>query len=157
MPKDAQDVWWGLYQENLTHARHHEQQRTAVTGFFAAVSAGILGIIGLDRCISHADWPLLALLFVFGAFGALLTAKQYERYTHHMERARQYRTALEQSIPGSNLEKLKEAGDAIAAKEHPRLGKLKLVGFWMLLHLLSSALALVLFVSSQYGLLTCPS
>ena len=95
------------------------------------------------------------MLFALGVFGALLTAKQYERYTHHMERARQYRNALEKSVPGSNLEELKQSGDAIAAKAHPRLSKLKLVNFWVLLHLLSSALALVLFLIGQYGLLKC--
>ena len=155
MAKDAQDLWWGLYQENLIHARHHEQQRTSITAFFAAVGAAILGIVGLDKCVSQADSPLLAMLFALGVFGALLTAKQYERYTHHMERARQYRNALEKSVPGSNLEELKQSGDAIAAKAHPRLSKLKLVNFWVLLHLLSSALALVLFLIGQYGLLKC--
>lgn len=43
----------------------------------------------------------------------------------------------------------------MAAKAHPRLSRLKLVKFWVLLHLLSSALALVLFLIGQYGLLQC--
>jgi hypothetical protein len=155
MPKDAQDLWWGLYQENLSHARHHESQRTSVTAYFAAIGAGILGFIGLDKCVSEADWPLLAMLFVIGIVGALLTAKQYERYTHHMERARQYRDALEKSVEGSHLEELKKAGDAIAEESHPYLSEIRLVSFWIGLHLLNSTLAVVMFVSARSGLLAC--
>jgi hypothetical protein len=155
MAKDAQDLWWGLYQENLNHARHHEQQRTAVTGYFAAVAAGILGIVSLDKCVTQSDWPLLVLLFILGLFGSVLTLKQYERYTHHMERARQYRNALEASVPDSRLEDLKRAADANADTLHPMLSRWKLVKFWMSLHLLSSVLALVLLSGGLLGILPC--
>jgi hypothetical protein len=155
MPKDAQELWWGLVQENLTHARHHEQQRTSVTSFFSAISAAILGIVSLDRCIDHSDWPLLAMLFVIGIFGSVLVAKQYERYTHHMERVRVYRDSLENSVPESALEDLKQQADQKSAASHPRLAKMKLVYFWMLLHLFSTLLATMLLLSSIFGVLAC--
>ena len=155
MAKDAQDLWWGLYQENLSHARHHEQQRTAITGYFAAIAAGILGLVSFDKCINLHDTPLLTLLLLTGVFGSVLSVKQYERYVHHLERARQYRNALDHSVSGGRLEELKKIGDEATALMFPHLSRWKLVYFWVLLHLLIAFMALMLLVGGFLGYFVC--
>lgn len=144
MKDDANDVLWGLYQENTLQGRHHEQLRSAVTGFFAALAAGVLSVVTVDRCVDRADVPLCLFLVATGAFGALFSAKQYERFNAHMERARVYRNELERRIPDSKILELKAEADKTAKQKFPRLNKWRLAPMWVALHLLIAAFGAVL-------------
>ncbi|TBW08080.1 hypothetical protein E0E52_09905 [Azotobacter chroococcum] len=82
------DLYLKLFQEYTSEARHHEQQRATVTGFFSALAAGILTVVGIDKVLSVADIPAALFLIVIGVFGCIFSAKQYERFYVCMERAR---------------------------------------------------------------------
>jgi hypothetical protein len=73
-----------------------------------AISAAVIGVVTFDKAIAApADLPLTLFLVVLGAFGAGFSSKHYERFELHMERARQYRDALDSLLPGSPLNELK--------------------------------------------------
>jgi hypothetical protein len=77
---DNADLWLKLFQEYAAEARHHEQQRATVTGFFSALAAGVLTLVGFDKSLSVSDLPAALFLIAIGVFGCIFSAKQYERF-----------------------------------------------------------------------------
>jgi hypothetical protein len=138
------DACWKLYQEHCTHMRHHETQRSTVAASILTIAAVVVGVITFDKQIVPTDLPLSVLLIVLGAFGALFSAKQYERASMHTERARRYRDAIDSMLDGAPLKKLKRAADEDHAKAFPRLESLRLNRFWGALYLLLSLLGVAL-------------
>ncbi len=138
------DILWGLYQDHRAEGRHQEDQRATATNIIIAISAGLLGIIALDAQLTVADIPLSAFLVLVGLFGALLSAKHHERFWFHMERARQYRDALEKLLPTTNIMELKKKADSITRKRHPLMNKFDLFGLWVILHLGIASLGILI-------------
>jgi hypothetical protein len=148
---DNAELWWKLFEEYSSEARHHEQQRATVTGFFSALAAGVLTLVGMDKALSLADLPASLFLVVIGSFGCVFSAKQYERYYVAMERARQFRLAVQEAMPGSKVHELKTAADDKAAKRFPRLHSWRLGLFWVALHALIASFGVLLAVLSVVG------
>jgi hypothetical protein len=148
---DNTELWWKLFEEYSSEARHHEQQRATVTGFFSALAAGVLTLVGMDKALSLADLPASLFLVVIGSFGCVFSAKQYERYYVAMERARQFRLAVQEAMPGSKVLELKTAADDKAAKRFPRLHSWRLGLFWVALHALIASFGVLLAVLSVVG------
>jgi hypothetical protein len=153
---DKADLYLKLFQEYTSEARHHEQQRATVTGFFSALAAGVLTVVGIDRTLNVTDIPASLFLIVIGIFGCFFSAKQYERSFVCMERARQYRLALQESIQGSNIIELKRVADKKAAERFPRLHVWRLGLFWVALHALIASFGILLFVLSLIGVGNVP-
>jgi hypothetical protein len=149
---DKPELYMKLFQEYASEARHHEQQRATVTGFFSALAAGVLTVVGIDKTLSVSDIPVSLFLVVIGLFGCVFSAKQYERFFVCMERARQYRLALQESVEGSNIIELKRVADKTAAQRFPRLHAWRLGLFWVALHALIAAFGILLFVLSLIGI-----
>ena len=137
-----------LCEEYGMEQRHHEQQRTSVTGFFAALTAGVLAVVGFDATLNHADMPAGCFLIVVGIFGCILSLKQYERYYVCMERARQFREKLEDIVEGSKLKEIKATADNECKRRFPRLHDLKHGYFWTGLHASIAVFGVVLLVMS---------
>jgi hypothetical protein len=138
------DACWKLYQEHCTHTRHHETQRSTVAASILAITTVLVGVITFDKEIGTVDLPLSVLLVFLGAFGALFSAKQYERASMHTERARRYRDAIDAMLDEAPLKKLKKAADSNHAKDFPRLEPLRLNKFWVALYMLLASLGLIL-------------
>lgn len=149
------DLYLKLFQEYASEARHHEQQRATVTGFFSALAAGILTVVGLDKALCVSDIPVAVFLIAIGAFGCVFSAKQYERFFVCMERARQYRLALEETVPDSKILELKRNADKKAAARFPRLHDWRLGVLWVALHALIALLGSLLLVLSFIGVGMC--
>lgn len=149
---DKAELYLKLFQEYASEARHHEQQRATVTGFFSALAAGVLTVVGIDETLSVSDIPVSLFLVVIGLFGCVFSAKQYERFFVCMERARQYRLALQESVEDSNIIELKRVADKTAAQRFPRLHAWRLGLFWVALHALIAAFGILLFVLSLIGI-----
>lgn len=141
--KDKTDLLWGMYQENTTQARHHEGQRQAVTAIVISLAGALLTIVGLDKTVTLADLPLSCFLVLLGLWGALFSAKQYERTTLHTERARRYRDALDESVPDAYLKVLKQQADDDHNKKWPWLHDTRLFWFWISIHLVVSLVGLL--------------
>lgn len=153
--KDETEIWWGMYVEHATQGRHHEQQRTAVTSFFAALAAGVVGVITHDKCINLSDLPLALFLVITGVFGAFFSAKQYERYNLHMQRARVYRNALAGHVPNARLLELKDEADRVSKSRFPLLSRSPLAVLWIALHLLIAVFGAVLAIGAYYKIFAC--
>lgn len=149
---DKADLYLKLFQEYALEARHHEQQRITVAGFFSALAAGVLTIVGIDKTLNVADIPASLFLIIVGVFGCIFSAKQYERYFVSMERAREYRTVLEDNIQGSNILGLKKIADKRANERFPRLHNWKFGLLWVALHSLIVLFGILLLVLSIIGI-----
>ena len=74
-------------------------QRASVTNFIIVVAGGILGFIA-NKGVTKDQWILAVFLIIIGLFGALFTAKQYERFRFHMQAAGLYRKEIEKKFEG---------------------------------------------------------
>jgi hypothetical protein len=126
---------WHMYQENCAHVRHHESQRSSVTTAIIAIEAALIGVATFDRAIGPSDIPVSVLMIALGLFGAIFSAKQYERSKLHMKRAGFYRSAVDRTFPGAPLITCKTNADAAHKRVFPRLYALGLNHFWIALYL----------------------
>ena len=116
-----------------------------MSNLLLVLSGGILGLITF-KDLSFQTWPLSAFLILLGAFGALFSAKHYEKFRFHMIAAGRYRNRLEKLLPNTELRRLRlEAGEE-HRNQHKLLRKVRLHFFWMGLHVAIAVLGLVLVV-----------
>jgi hypothetical protein len=142
------DILWKMYQEHTVQGRHHETQRATVASALVAISSAIIGIVIFDERLSLWDIPLTLMLTAIGAFGVIFSAKHYERFNLHMERARTYRDALDGILPGSPLKSLKEEADK---RSETVVTKIRLNWLWYGLNGLVFVLGIVLTVMAALG------
>ena len=143
-PDDSalRDVLWKMYQEHCTQGRHHETQRSTVASALMVIGGAIIGIVTFDKSLSLWDLPLTLLLAAIGAFGIIFSAKHYERFGLHMERARTYRDELDKLLPGKPLKRLKQEADLRSVV--PVITRLRLNWLWYLLNGLILVLGVLL-------------
>lgn len=144
------EALWKLYLEHCTHVRHHETQRSMVAASILAIATALLGLVTFDKAVRITDLPLTILLVFLGLFGALFSAKQYERASMHTERARHYRDAVDATLDGCPLKRLKQEADAEHRKNFKRLEKLRLNKFWVTLYILLAAIGCALSIVSIF-------
>ena len=144
------EALWKLYLEHCTHVRHHETQRSMVAASILAIAAALIGLVTFDRAIRITDLPMTILLVFLGLFGALFSAKQYERASMHTERARHYRDAVDATLDGRPLKRLKQEADAEHRKDFKHLEKLRLNKFWVALYILLAAIGCALSIVSIF-------
>jgi hypothetical protein len=138
------DAHWKMFLENCTYARHYETQRSAVASAFIAVAGVVIGIITFDKVLTRPDLPLTLFLIALGAFGAVFSAKQYERNQLYTQRARGHRDAYDALLPGSPLKSIKREADEINSRKFPKLSDLRLYKFWIAMNLAISGLGMCL-------------
>ena len=148
---DNSEVCLKLCQEYSAESRHHEQQRATVTGIFAALATAILTIVSLDNSINMSDLPAAIFLLVIGVFGCVFSYKEYERVFVCMERARQFRLALETVMPESNILKIKKIADNKTKERFPKLHVWKLGLFWDFLNAMVGLFGILLIVLAIIG------
>jgi hypothetical protein len=146
MQEQEKELLWKLYQDHVTHARHHETLRATTTTVLLAVAAGVLGLLGAahEWPLRYEQLPLALFLILLGVFGAFFSAKYHERFEFHMNRAREYRNVLEANLPGMGIDKLRPVADKKTELKHPWLYHRRLSAFWVWLHLLIAALGVLL-------------
>lgn len=95
---DRATLWWNLYLENSTYARHHETLRHQSTALVVTISGAVVTIVGWtkqgDNPVTPNEWVFGAFLMLLGVLGALFSFKQYERAELHLAYARMYRRML---------------------------------------------------------------
>ncbi|MGC1375218.1 MAG: hypothetical protein WA821_03290 [Anaerolineales bacterium] len=99
--------------EQWNQIRHLEDQRATFTNIVIVVSVGIVGFI-VQQGISIAIVPLAVMLIMLGLYGAIASAKFYERYRFHQKHAAFWNKRINQLAPKANLIELGE----LASKEH---------------------------------------
>ncbi len=132
---DDTDVLLKLCEEQWTQGRQSESQRATVTNFIITISAAILGFL-VQKNFTLTSLPLAILLIALGIYGAVISAKLYERWQSHMRRARYWRKRIDELHPGARIEQLKAESDAKHKLKYSKLEKIKLNRLWLALHIL---------------------
>lgn len=141
------DTFWNLYSEHCVQGRHHESQRSTVVGVILAVAAAVVGIATFDEGLQgYMDAALGLFLIFLGLFGAGFSLKHYERFNLHMQRARQYREALDNLITDKKILELKRAADDKHTEAFPKIHKWRLHLWWVVLNLSVSIIGLAMLV-----------
>lgn len=93
--KARKDLFWGLYTDIRTHARHAETLRTNVVNFMIVVAGVLIAVIANDGQISRRDLPLCVVITVVGLLGLIFAASYTELYERNRKRAVKIRAALD--------------------------------------------------------------
>ena len=131
--EQEREILWSMYQLNMEHSRHHQDQRVGATNIVLVVAAGILSLIALDQQLEGTDRYLAYALIVLGVYGILLAAKQHERVAFYRERARGYRTRLDELLPEARLVQIQKAADKKTAFKYDWQYKMRLWHLWLML------------------------
>jgi hypothetical protein len=150
---DQQAIYMEMYKECCNQGRHHETQRSAMTTVCFGFASAALAYIAKSNGPSRDMLGLSVFLTILGLVAALLTYKQYERFRLAMDRAEQFRNAIDQLPPtpptalvqaGSapltpSIKLLKGYGDSTHTKNYRYTEKLRLHTVWSVLFLLVAA------------------
>jgi hypothetical protein len=154
---DDIEILWNLYKDNIEQGRLHEGFRATMLQINLALAAAVITLISSDKIV-FVRWPLSVFLIGLGIFGALFSAKQYERFELHMNRARAYRGELEARLtPPVGIGKLKSTADAATQSKHSFLFGRRLHSFWLGAHLLVLLLGLILLATSGVAVSQSPN
>jgi hypothetical protein len=138
------DVHWKMYQENWTQARHHENQCLELAKALMAVAGAAIVLISFKTGLVLRDLPLTVFVFLLGGFGAIFSAKQYERYVAHRGSAALHREELDHLLPGRPLGSIRDDVERDQRNEYPWLEPLPLHLFWIGLYICIAAIGLSL-------------
>ena len=149
MDKDEDEILWRFYQDHMTHVRHHETLRATTSTVLLAVAAGVLGLLGAAHAwpLEYAQWPLCVFLILLGGFGALFSAKYHERVAFYLNRADEFRNALDKSLPNTKINTLGPDADAKTGVAYEQRTKQRLWRYWVYLHVLVAVLGAILTAS----------
>lgn len=92
--KEQKDVLLRIYEENHTHVRHYEDQRSRAANIIIIATVGLVGLMAAGG-LKRADWLLCAALIVLGFFGAVFTTIHYECICYYKRRTGECSEALE--------------------------------------------------------------
>lgn len=154
--KDKTDILWGMYQEQLVYARHHETLRANVTNYILLVGGGV-GTLVSSGGFTRPDLPLTILLILLGLFGAVFSASHSERYHAHKMRGIAYRDELDKLLfqEGDNLKTIKDGVDTKLEEDYPVLSLIvRTHWLWMVFPLMIAILGVVLSVICWIGIPT---
>lgn len=140
---DSVDILIALCQENWEQARQSENQRAVVTNLIVIIAAATSGVLTQTGFEKHT-LPLTILLIILGIYGALTSAKLYERHQFHIERARSLRHRLDLLYPEAEVEHIYETTRESHEAVYPKLSKLHLHVLWIVLNLLVALLGVTL-------------
>jgi hypothetical protein len=135
---------WTMFLENRNHIRHYESQRSTVAGALIAIAAALIGLVTFDKGITLSDVPAASFLVVLGLFGAVFSAKQWERASRQAAQAQHWRTKIDKLIGGNFLADLEVEADSAHEEEFPLLHRIKIHTFWIALHLMIAAIGAIL-------------
>lgn len=144
---DQQAIYMEMYKECCNQGRHHETQRSTITTICFAFASATLAYIAKSGGPGHDMLGLSVFLTILGAVAALLTFKQYERFRLAMDRAEQFRNAIDQLPPTAqplapgplpanltpSIRALKTAGDTAHTSRYRFTEKLRLHTLWSIL------------------------
>ena len=140
---DTIDVLLYFIEENWTQTRQHENQRATISNLIVIIAAAISGVI-TQSGFNKDSLPLALILVALGIYGAIASAKLYERSQYHNKRANYLRTRLDELCPDAEIVKLKTLADKEHRDHYPILAtRISLHNVWLLLHIFIALLGAV--------------
>ena len=139
------DILLAYWQEQRIQARHSEEQRATLTNLILIISAATLGFL------SQWGWTLRSLaltipLVFLGLYGAIASAKLYERNLYHYEQAMAFSRLLSEATGVVDHEELLREVRRGFSANHPVMYWLRLYMLWIALNAMIALLGLVLSV-----------
>lgn len=141
---DMKESLFLFYSENKLSVRHHETERSTVASAFIAISAALIGLITFDEQITASDIPTTLFLTLLGIYGAIFSAKQWERSALHNRRASLFRQCISEQLSDNLVLSIREQADREHKKEFKLLLNVKLHTFWITLYCIIAFLGVFL-------------
>ncbi|MET8203916.1 hypothetical protein [Micromonospora taraxaci] len=130
---DDVDVLLQMWSSRWEQIRQSENQRATTTNIVIVVVSALLGLIA-SKGLKSVMLPVAIAVTVLGVYGALLSAKYYERFRLHLAEATALRQRLDERFPGLDLETIQSTVNARQAAAFPRLIRIPLYALWVALH-----------------------
>ncbi len=94
------DLYWKMYNEHATQARHHESLRGTISTILVSVCAGVLSLYNVSQGNFGAKYHLYIglMLIALGTLGGLLSYKHYERNRLHVSTLRRFRKKIDRIL-----------------------------------------------------------
>lgn len=146
---NKKDILLCFYKEHLAQARQQESQRATMTNLILIIGAAVIGLITLDKSINNADLLLSIFLTFLGLYGAVFSAKLYERFRLHYERSRNTRFKIEELYPETTISIPK--ADEKTKENYPILFRLRLFWLWMILPYFIFLLGIILTLKAVFS------
>lgn len=108
-------------------------KQTANFHLVITISAIVLGFL-VQKGFTMESLPLAILLIGVGIYGAVISAKLYERWQCHTKRAGCWRKRVDELNPDARIEECGKRAKKRQKEKHPILYRLKLHWLWLLLH-----------------------
>jgi len=119
-----------------------ENQRSTLTNFIIFISVADFGLI-IQKGFDENSIPLAIILIIIGLYGALVSAKLYERWKFSVHRVREWRGKIDKLYPEAQLIELKNLADKKHSNKFPIFSKIHLTSLWIILHLSIAFLGVV--------------
>jgi hypothetical protein len=108
---DDVEVLLSYIREEWLHARLSEEQRGTITNFIIVITVAVLGFL-MSRGLDKSAVPLTTSLGVLGIYGAIISQKYYERFSHHVARIDTMQRRIDEIRSGLKGVQLLEMADA---------------------------------------------
>jgi hypothetical protein len=131
---DTKDIILAMLEKQWSQAQQSENQRAAMTNYVLLIYGGLQSFI-VQRGFDHASAVLAGVMVLVGAWGALASAKYYERFRLSTCRIGRWMEKLEQLDQASDLDAIEKRADGIHKTRYPRLHKIRLHSIWNWLHI----------------------
>jgi hypothetical protein len=149
---EAIDVVLAFWQDQRARAQRSEDQRAVMTNIVLTVSAVGFGFL-TQKGLEVSTLLVSIGLMLLGLYGALASAKLYERYEMHMAEARSFSARFAEIDPKLNLEDVRRSAKVRHREKHRLLYRVRLHVIWESLHLAIAAAGLVLVVLTVVAVL----
>lgn len=143
---DEINVLLKFCEEEWTQRRQSENQRSLMTNILMTAAMAIVVII-IQKGLVIGVIPLASLLIFTGTYGALTTAKFYERGEAHMARARQWRKRIDELCPQAKLIESMSSAHSKHNERYPILTRVRLYFLWIFLHASIATIGCVILVA----------
>jgi hypothetical protein len=117
-----------------SQAKQSEDQRLAISNFIVVIAVAAQGFI-VEKDFPRRALVLAVSLVVLGLFGAIASAKYYERFRMSMTRVGRLRERLDELHPDLKLDETEQRADRKHAERYPRISRLRLHLIWRFLML----------------------
>ncbi|MFF2084050.1 hypothetical protein ACFVVM_09750 [Nocardia sp. NPDC058176] len=135
-----------LWQEQRTQGRQSENHRAVMTAVIVIGASGGLGYVAAQPGSSPITAAVGIAVALLGLFGALISAKYYERFKMHMDAAQLLRRRLDGLYPDLLLEDDWAANRRQHEGSYPLMSRIRLDHLWIAVHLGISLLGVVVAV-----------
>lgn len=136
-------VLLALYNEERTQARHTESQRATLTNIILIVVGAGLAFVS-DQELHKSSLVITIPIIAIGTYGAVATAKYFERWLRHWRRAYGYQSQLFELYPDiaegmsnysfKHTAAVKDTYEAEVDRRFPRLSGVRLYRLWVGFH-----------------------